>query len=509
VWTGHGRAHIEVRGLGRGGGTRKRLADAVTKSLRGLDGVRWAELNAVTGQVLLSFDNRRVGLDRLLDTVRATEEAHGVQDADFPWAQPVTPGDDAPVAAAATELLVDCVAVAAGIVQKIFPLPLLPRAVPAAVAALELEHALRRPMVWRIGPLQTDWLLSLASATVNGLCDGVGMPAVDAVNRMLLLGEVRARRQVWERREKDLCPGPDCVPSTRPGRHLCGRARAPGPVAECEARLARFAPLTAASVFALRGSPRRAADALMAAVPRAARYGREGFAATVGRDLARHGVVPLDPSALRLLDAVSVVVIDSAVLVNNRHGREGGGLDPLAVPVLAAARSAGMAVLLTEDDRIQDVLSPADQIVGSHERLVDRVCALRDQGQGVLVVSGTDAEALAAADIAVAVPDAPGAEASWSADLVCVDGLDDTWRVLRAVASARVTSQHSVRLALAGSAAGTLIALAGPKRGFVHALTPVHTASLVALFWAVIAARRATQEAPAPGTTASTAPGRP
>ncbi|MFF3511487.1 heavy-metal-associated domain-containing protein [Streptomyces sp. NPDC002573] len=494
VWTGRGRAHIEVRGLERGRLTRKRLAGGVTRALRGLNGVRWAEVNTVTGQVLLSFDERRVGLDRLLETVQAVEEALGAQDADFPWAQPVPPGDDAPVAAAVTELLVDCAAVAAGVVQSIFRLPALPRVVPAAVAALELERRLRRPLIRRIGPLETELLLSLTSATANGLCGGIGMPAVDMVDRVLLLGEARAGRQVWERREKDLCPGPDCVPRTRPARHLRARTRSPGPVERCEERLAKVAPLAAAGVLALRGSPGRAADTLLAAVPRAARYGRNGFAAAVGRDLARRGVVPLDPSALRLLDDVSAVVIDSAVLVNDGHSAGDGRPHPLASSMLAAAHSTGACVVLTEDERVRGLLPAADLVVGRGERLTDRVRALRNRGGGVLVVSGTDAEALAAADVAVAVPGAPGAEASWSADLVCADGLEDACRILRAVAVARRVSRDCVRLALAGAAAGALLALVGPKRGIVHALTPVHIASLLALVWSATAARRATRD---------------
>ncbi|MGW5250636.1 heavy-metal-associated domain-containing protein [Streptomyces sp. NPDC004129] len=503
VWSGHGRAHIEVRGLGGGRLRRERLVGGLTRALRGLNGVRWAEVNAVTGQVLLSFDERRVGIDRLLEAVRAVEEAQGVDDAGFAWAQPVAPGDDAPFAAVAAELLVDCAAMAAAVVQRIFRLPSLPRAVPAAVAALELERELLKPLVRRVGPLQADLLLSLTSATVNGLRGGLGMPAADVASRVLLLGEIRARRQVWERRERDLCPGPDCVPHTRPARHLRARARMPGPVERWEAQLAPLAPVAAASVLALTGSPRRAADALLAAVPRAARYGRTGFASTVGRDLARRGVVPLDPSALRLLDTVSAVVIDSAVLMDDRQGPEGGRPAPLAVPMLAAARSAGARVVLTEDERMRELLPAADRIIGTGERLADQVRELQNQGGGVLVISGTDAEALAAADIAVAVPPAPGAEASWSADLVCPDGLEQACRILRAVTPARAVSQRCVHLALAGSAIGTLLALIGPKRGIFHALTPVHAASLLALLWSATAGHRATR---APSHSLTTRP---
>ncbi|MGW4823360.1 hypothetical protein ACWEP4_31450 [Streptomyces sp. NPDC004227] len=182
-------------------------------------------------------------------------------------------------------------------------------------------------------------------------------------------------------------------------------------------------------------------------------------------------------------------MIDSAVLVNDRQEPD-GGLCTLAVPVLAAARSTGARVVLTDDERVRRLLSPADQVTGEGERLADLVCKLQRQGEGVLVVSATDAAALAAADVAVAVPCEPGAEASWSADLVCLDGLQDAWRVLRAVTAAHTVSAHSVRLALAASVLGTLFALFGCGRGVFHARTPVHTANLVALLWAAAAARR-------------------
>ncbi|MFF3515135.1 hypothetical protein [Streptomyces sp. NPDC002573] len=53
------------------------------------------------------------------------------------------------------------------------------------------------------------------------------------------------------------------------------------------------------------------------------------------------------------------------------------------------------------------MLSPAEELLGRRECLVDQLCALRNKGHAVLMVSGTDTEP-AAGDIAVAVPDAPG-----------------------------------------------------------------------------------------------------
>src|SRR5690606_29253154 len=42
----------------------------------GLDGVSWAEVNAVTGNVLIAYAEREVNLGTLVDTVRDVEEAH-------------------------------------------------------------------------------------------------------------------------------------------------------------------------------------------------------------------------------------------------------------------------------------------------------------------------------------------------------------------------------------------------------------------------------------------------
>ncbi|MET8955900.1 hypothetical protein ACWEO4_36575 [Streptomyces sp. NPDC004393] len=202
-----------------------------------------------------------------------------------------------------------------------------------------------------------------------------------------------------------------------------------------------------------------------------------------------------DPSASRLLDTVSAVVIDSTVPGNNRHGADGRRLDPLTAPVLAADHATGVTILLSEGRRVGDMLSPAEELLGRRECLVDQVCALRNKDHAVLMVSGTHTEAPAAGTSRSRCPMPPGAETCWSADPVCVDGLEDVWRILHAVPAARTVSRHSVQPALAGSAAGTLLALTAPKHGF--ALIPVHTVIFVPLPWAVVAARRSTR-APRP-----------
>src|SRR5690606_39970560 len=105
----------------------------------------------------------------------------------------------------------------------------------------------------------------------------------------------------------------------RPRDRRGGRARPPcplpdGPVEKAAGRTELGLLLGGAGVLAGTHDPSAAAELLLATMPKAARHGREAFAAVLGHDLARRGAVVLDPGALRRLDRVSAVVIDSAVL---------------------------------------------------------------------------------------------------------------------------------------------------------------------------------------------------
>ena len=103
VWAAHGHAQIEVRGMNGSGPQHRRVAASVTERLRGLRGVRWAEVNAVTGQVLVAFEERRVNVGTLLDTVRDVEAAHGTRGENFSWSRPVHPADPTPIQVLAIE----------------------------------------------------------------------------------------------------------------------------------------------------------------------------------------------------------------------------------------------------------------------------------------------------------------------------------------------------------------------------------------------------------------------
>ena len=82
VWAHGGRAHIQTNGLGGGGERHRRYVRALTEALRGLEGVDWAEVNAVTGRVMVTYAEGSVDPDDLV----ATMHGHVLRSlaADFP-----------------------------------------------------------------------------------------------------------------------------------------------------------------------------------------------------------------------------------------------------------------------------------------------------------------------------------------------------------------------------------------------------------------------------------------
>ena len=158
--------------------------------------------------------------------------------------------------------------------------------------------------------------MSLTYAGVLGLSQRPIGPAIDMVRQAELLGEVLARRAVWSRREPELCRTPEGLPH-EPRAAAPAVPSPPGPLESWADRLGPGSLAGALGVLLLTREPRRAADAILAAVPRAARLGRESFAATAARRLARRGVVTLDASAYRRLDRLSAIVVDSDVLCSD------------------------------------------------------------------------------------------------------------------------------------------------------------------------------------------------
>ncbi|MGW5441719.1 HAD-IC family P-type ATPase [Streptomyces asiaticus] len=182
----------------------------------------------------------------------------------------------------------------------------------------ELQPRVRGLLESRLGRAHADTLIGVSNAVAHALTRGEAPLALDALQRVLQLAEIRGRQVVWQRREPELVADGDGLPARS---HPPTPRPAPlpsGPVETCVDRTSLASLSGAGGLPAWTRDLEQSANALLATVPKAAAMGREAFAARLGDVLARDGVVPMDGTALRLLDRASAVLIDSRVLCAGR-----------------------------------------------------------------------------------------------------------------------------------------------------------------------------------------------
>ncbi len=315
-WTGHGRAHIEVKGVHLPGKTD--VAGRVEDVLAGLRGVHWAEVNAVLGRVIVAFDDREIGVDDLVEVIEGVEEAHGLAAERFPHDRPEHPGDIETLQRHMYAVGADIAGLGLGLAGRVIRPGQLLAGLASAVSLADATPAVRRTLESRLGHAATDLGLAVGNAVAQGLVQGPFGLVVDIAHRGLRLAELRAQREVWHQREPELHEQRDGAPPPA----LTGTARPvplpAGPVESYADRAALAALAGAGAVLAVTGDPRVMVAAAVTATPKAARLGREGFAAQLGRDLARSGVLAMDAEALRRLDRIDTIVIDAEVLATGR-----------------------------------------------------------------------------------------------------------------------------------------------------------------------------------------------
>jgi cation-transporting ATPase I len=337
LWVGAGKAHIEVRGVHDP--ARKLLVRDVERALHALPGVQWAQVNAVAGRVIVAFDPEGPSTEDLLGVIEGVEEAHDVHNERFSHERPDHPGDIEPIRRQGIAIGADVVALSGGVLGQLLRAAPIPAELGSLVAFAENEPRFRRFLEQHLGVALTDLGLGVTSAFVQSLSHGPLSLVTDITHRANQLGELRAMRRAWERREADLCDEPRDEPLdavTLPPREAPLGA---GPVEGYADVSGALSVAGAVAALVATRSPRRAGGIVTAAVPKAARHGRDAFAARLGRELAARDVIVLESGALRRLDRVDVVVLDAAVLTTGRLALGGvdlvGELDVATVGVKA------------------------------------------------------------------------------------------------------------------------------------------------------------------------------
>jgi len=316
VWSAGGRAQLQVWGLD--GPECPAVVAGVQQALAGLDGVCWARVDAVTRRAVVRFDPTRVATGQLADAVGAAERAAGVDCPGYPPDEASFPGDTEPVRLQGWALAADTAGLSAAVAGRLAGLPSLPGGAAAAVVLVDNQPRLRVLLESRLGPAATDLALAVSTAAVQALTQGVPSLLVDTAQRTQAVLAARARRDGFTRREAELA-APDRpvrgVPLSRVGRPVPLPA---GAVERHADRAAAGSLLAAGGLLAATGNADLAGRVLLIGAPKAARSGREAFADTLTAGLSRRGVVVGDPAALRRLDRVDTVVVESTVLHDDR-----------------------------------------------------------------------------------------------------------------------------------------------------------------------------------------------
>ncbi|GAA1309284.1 cation-translocating P-type ATPase [Pseudonocardia xinjiangensis] len=321
-----GRVHVPVRGLHTGDAPTTAIEDRLLAN----EGVCRAEVNAALGHVLVEFDPDLLPVSEVLDLVQEVEEDHGLA------SEPHTDQDHPGAAGRALQEAALFGLHAVGLVYTTVgsALPAAPIALPSSILALvDATPRLRGLVEAAVGEPVAEALLSTGAAMSNGLGKRPIGLVVDACQRYLLYQESQARRRAWTVWDGALAGQEG---AHRAAAHPVGPRPAPlppGPVEKVADRSGVAALGGAAALFAATRSMPLVTTSLALGAPKAARSGREGFAAQLDRAAAARGTLVLDRHVLRRLDRVDTIVLDSEILLTGRHGIDevmpiGEGVDP-------------------------------------------------------------------------------------------------------------------------------------------------------------------------------------
>ncbi|GII24423.1 putative cation-transporting ATPase I [Planosporangium mesophilum] len=314
---GHGRAHIEVRGIDRPGN--EAVIKRLEEHLNRIHGVHWAEVNAVLGRVVVSFDEDVLSPYDVIDAIEDVEEAHQLETEGFPRGRPEHPGDVEPLYRQLYALGGDALGLVLSTMRPALGGRTLPADLLSVLSLIEATPRLRHELSERLGRAATDLTLAVTHAVAQGLTPGIPVGLlIDATLRATLIAEINARREVWHRREPELHLDREDIPEEPvrvPPRPV---PLPPGPVESYANRASAVALAAAAGAAAITRNRNTARTALSVITPKAARLSQEVFAARLGRALCARGVIPLEARVLRRLDRIDTVVVDARVLTTGR-----------------------------------------------------------------------------------------------------------------------------------------------------------------------------------------------
>jgi len=493
--------------------------------------------------------------DRVVGAVSAVAAKHGLVARAAEVEHSPHPGDVTEVRTAAVGLALDTAALAGALTAAMVRLRRPPQAISAVSALVREDPRVRALLQAQLGKPTAELVLAAVSAAVSSIGQSPTELVLDAALRVGQLAEAMARAAAFDAAQEQLCvPERISVAPTAPMRR-----RAPvDPLADYAVKATTASLIGVVATLLWKRSLEQASAAVLAGSPKPARYGWAAYQSGVGCALAADGVLVRDGERLRLLQLVDAVVVHTSALAGAQrtvvevypsveawtaarlwqaaaqtvhatdsgaddlalrpapdNGRAETGLmiasaqgqdvgtvlvdyqpDPLAQPVLDAARQAGLHLVVVGEGAGQQA-GLADEVIGPDRDMSQVVSALQDQGHSVLTIGRLrtnqkyigddvalrDADVLAGllrGDLAVTLADRDSAVV-WAADVICARGLAGVWRVLQAVAAARTVGKHARIYAQAAAALSGLLVVTDQRRRWPTVLFPLARVSSVDL----------------------------
>ncbi|HEX3548723.1 MAG TPA: HAD-IC family P-type ATPase [Mycobacterium sp.] len=504
------RCWVEVRGLGGQSGSE--IATAVVKAVKGTPGVKTAVLNRSMARIVVTVDADGPRAVELCDVV-----ANAERDAGAAKQRPLDlPGDDAVVLARTAAAAAAAAGLGLAVTGSVLRLRGLSQAFASVPTLGDHVPRLRRQVEEHVGSDGADLLFAVANSTAAALTASPISAAYEAMNRAMLAAEAWTGRAAWHDYENELAEHAVSKRETRDRPYPLD-----GPAERYANRAGAAALGAAAAVGMLSRDLAAAGAAAVVATAKPVRATREAFACGFGRGLTdRHGVLIVEPRALRTLDRVDTVVIDPRALytadltvtrirgLNNSHrakawdaaraalddGRlnpgwhrlstipgAGNGGEALVSPrrdahasaVVAEARRARRTVVSVDDIGLRSLSQGFDHLhpLGDSvdDALADAVARAKSDGKTVLLFAAPEFAAAHGADITIGL--LREGQPPWGAD-VFVRDLIGAWRILHALPAARAASAKAVQLSMSSSALGSLMLIpdvVGRGPGPVHA----------------------------------------
>ncbi|MCC9305770.1 cation-translocating P-type ATPase [Kitasatospora sp. RB6PN24] len=317
-----------------------------------------------------------------------------------------------------------------------------PHLVTAGITLLREDPRLRAGLRRRLGHSATDLVLAAANAAAAGFGQSPTALLVDAALRAGQLAETVARAAAFDTAHDTVC-SPERL--SLGGADVCRPRIHRYPGEDFRQQAVSGTLFGAAGTLLFTRDVHEVAEALLAGNPKAVRYGPAAFAAALGTELAREGVLVRNIDRLRQLELVDTVVLDPRALRSTRRtildvdsnvsdwdhdrlwqaataalessgavelrpvpdegesrtglmiaaadGRDvgtvlvGWEIDPLAEAALDAARRAGLHVVVQDDGSLGDFGALADELIGADRSLPDVVSELRRSGKVVMTLA--------------------------------------------------------------------------------------------------------------------------